>query len=321
MDQKLSFDEWRDQFASDPNDINGNPRILHEEYQAYLISLREPVIGVHIAYPSIEQYRSAIREVKHRAQYVRTEDDGTIVMDRLAVAPKLMYHGTVKLHGTNASVAQSEVDNTRWYQSRNNIIAVGSDNAGFAGYATSVSPAFDKIFAEIKEKSPVSYDVAIVYGEWCGAGIQSGVALAQIGKKIFVVFNIKVGKRTEDENYTMWLPDDLVHDIIGTKYEDSNIYSIGSFDHYEMEIDFNEPELYQNKLVEITEAIEKECPAGKYFGVSGIGEGDFEVTREGNNIICDAKFPINIEKDVINFLLNNIDDGETTTINILKDTG
>lgn len=40
-----------------------------------------------------------------------------------------------------------------------------------------------------------------------------------------------------------------------------------------MEIDFNMPELSQNKLSELTIAVEEECPVGKAFGFSGVGEG------------------------------------------------
>jgi hypothetical protein len=40
-----------------------------------------------------------------------------------------------------------------------------------------------------------------------------------------------------------------------------------------MEIDFNYPELVQNKLGELTLAVEEECPVGKAFGFSGVGEG------------------------------------------------
>jgi hypothetical protein len=40
-----------------------------------------------------------------------------------------------------------------------------------------------------------------------------------------------------------------------------------------MDIDFNQPELVQNKLSELTLAVEAECPVAKAFGFSGVGEG------------------------------------------------
>ena len=33
------------------------------------------------------------------------------------------------------------------------------------------------------------------------------------------------------------------------------------------------PKLSQNKLIEITEEVERQCPVGKYFNQTGIGEG------------------------------------------------
>ena len=54
---------------------------------------------------------------------------------------------------------------------------------------------------------------------------------------------------------------------------EANIYNIYMFPTFELDIDFQDPQLAQNKLVEITNQVEAECPVGKHFGVSGIGEG------------------------------------------------
>jgi len=51
------------------------------------------------------------------------------------------------------------------------------------------------------------------------------------------------------------------------------IYNILQFQTYEIDIDFNNPELSQNKLIEMTIAVEECCPVGKYFNKNGIGEG------------------------------------------------
>ena len=45
------------------------------------------------------------------------------------------------------------------------------------------------------------------------------------------------------------------------------------FKTWDIEIDFDRPDLSQNELVEITNAVEAECPVGKAFGVEGVGEG------------------------------------------------
>jgi hypothetical protein len=45
------------------------------------------------------------------------------------------------------------------------------------------------------------------------------------------------------------------------------------FPKYKVEIDFNKPQHAQANIVELVESVELECPVGKYFDVSGIGEG------------------------------------------------
>lgn len=51
------------------------------------------------------------------------------------------------------------------------------------------------------------------------------------------------------------------------------IYCIEKFPTYKLEIDFADPAQAQNELVRITTDVEAECPVGKAFGVSGVGEG------------------------------------------------
>ena len=104
-----------------------------------------------------------------------------------------------------------------------------------------------------------------VYGEWCGGNIQKGVAINGL-PKMFIIFGYKV--------------DDVWVDVFPQSNE-QGIYHITQFPTYEVEIDFESPELIQNKLIELTIAVEDECPVGKFFGVSGIGEGIvFEATGQ-----------------------------------------
>jgi hypothetical protein len=77
---------------------------------------------------------------------------------------------------------------------------------------------------------------------------------------MFVIFGVKV--------------DDKWIEIPETfKDEENKIFNINQFKKYDVEIDFNSPELIQNKLIELTIDVENECPVGKYFGNIGIGEG------------------------------------------------
>jgi hypothetical protein len=48
---------------------------------------------------------------------------------------------------------------------------------------------------------------------------------------------------------------------------------VNQFETYEVDIDFNNPELVQNEIIEMTITVEECCPVGKFFGKEGIGEG------------------------------------------------
>lgn len=89
---------------------------------------------------------------------------------------------------------------------------------------------------------------------------------------MFVIFAIKI--------------DGVYQDIEKYKHlhiNEERIYNILQFEHYYIDIDFNQPEMIQNKLVDMTIAVETECPVGKYFGVSGTGEGIVYEYINGND--------------------------------------
>ena len=220
-----------------------------------------------IKFPSIEQYRTVIRHVQTQSRYAGKDENGNPIYDGSRALPRLKFRGTVKLHGTNAGIVYDVASDSLTYQSRERELSLTSDNAGFmlaqmkyeGVWRDIASLAVNKVIQE----SPVT-KVAI-FGEWCGSGIQRGVALTQL-PKMFVIFAIKVV--FEDET-SRWLPvgEFDIH------LPEFSIFNIDTFPTYEVEIDFAFPEISSNKMVEITEAVEAECPVGKYFNVSGIGEG------------------------------------------------
>jgi len=192
----------------------------------------------HIKFPSIGQFRNVIKEVRF--------------FHKNETLPTLKFRGTVKLHGTNAAVAR--VSGEQWFQSRSNIIkAEGPDNAGFAFWADGID--WNQFFNQIPANE------CVIFGEWCGGNIQSGVAINGL-PKMFVIFKILADG--------VWLNMDQYSFI---QRPDLNIYNINNFPMWEIDIDFNVPAPAQNKLNEITEAVENECPVGKAFGKIGIGEG------------------------------------------------
>lgn len=208
-----------------------------------------------IKFPSIEQFRNVRRNVERKAQFLRIDENGEAVMDRSAKMPKISYRGTVKLHGTNAAVQVH--DNYIVTQSRNNIITPENDNAGFARWAHSIPfSTWDALRKQITDKN------IVLFGEWAGKGVQPKVAIAEV-EKFFAIF---AARDINEENG--WFS---IRNLNTPK--DYRIYNVYDFGSYTIDIDFENPAEDVNKMNELTLAVEKECPAGKYFGVSGIGEG------------------------------------------------
>lgn len=233
-----------------------------------------------IKFPSINQFRSAIKNAKDRAHWAGRDAAGEPIFDRTRQVPKLKFRGTTKLHGTNAAVivnfSETGVGYDFGYQSRERELTLTSDNAGFAlamsARTTELADLTSRILATLPPEVALAARKIAIFGEWCGGNIQSTVALSQL-KKMFCVFAVKViisASLDEDGEETgLWL--DL--ETLDFAYPHANIFNTLAFGKWEIDIDFDRPELVQNLLGEITAAVEAECPAGKYFGVTGIGEG------------------------------------------------
>lgn len=195
-------------------------------------------------YPSILQFRHAI---KYATYYPR--DDYTID-----------YIGTVKLHGTHTDIVQDE-DNNIIVQSRNRVITPNSDNLGFAAFVDNLSNV-GNLFKTIQQTLGTDVKTIMVCGEWCGKGIQKGVALSKV-PPMWVIFDIKV-----DGRWVNMSDFSHIHD------NKQNIYNILQFKTWRVTIDFKDYDKVQEDIIEITNEVEQECPVGLYFGVkNGVGEG------------------------------------------------
>ncbi len=202
-------------------------------------------------YPSIEQFRNVIRTVKTIHDYKGKDGEGSAIYQHTENYPVLRFRGTVKLHGTNAAVVKY-ADGRIEFQSRERVLSLTQDNANFMSDMMPYN--WGGFFNQF-----TCNDYIAIYGEWCGGNIQKGVAITGL-PKMFVVFGIKVDDQWVE--LPKWLYD-----------AENNIYNILQFPTYEIDIDFNHPELSQNKLIELTIDVENCCPVGKHFGKEGVGEG------------------------------------------------
>lgn len=234
-----------------------------------------------IKFPSINQYRDVIREVKRKATFAGLDAAGEPIINHAAPMPKLSFRGSVKLHGTNGAIVYDGA--TYSFQSRERELTTESDNAGFCAHMVSWLGTVEKIREEVAYRcGAANEDTVAIFGEWCGGNIQRGVALNGL-PKMFIVFAIKLGEQWQDIDKFDWL-----------RSTEAGIYCITQFPQWDIEIDFSAPELKQNDLGALTEAVEKQCPVALAFGNDGIGEGI--VWRCMDNPSSDYWFKVKGEK-------------------------
>lgn len=132
------------------------------------------------------------------------------------------------------------------------------------------------------------------------SGVQAKVAISNIHKSFFI-FGLKVPDKG-------WLPLDF-------ELEDHpNVFKITDFKTYEVEVDFDNPRLSQNKIVEMVEEVEAECPVAKMFGFSGIGEGIvFDTFFKDKRFVFKAKGEKHVNKFKVK-KLNKVDDAKLQLI-------
>lgn len=220
------------------------------------------------AYHKIKQFKDVVRAVQSKADFKGLDDKGNPIYE-ISTKPILKFSGTVKLHGTNAMV---------YYTPEKGIMA-GKRSSGLSPEQLTAHMGFNQFVQVTKREYFVDLlsnlheiyckdnEQIILYGEWAGIDIQKNVAISKLDKSFFI-FDCKIYNLDTEE--FKWI------DITEEKFcfvEESNIYKITDFPNYEIEIDFNNPGLSQNKLIELTTNVEKECPVSKQLGISGIGEG------------------------------------------------
>ncbi|UJR07178.1 hypothetical protein I4U23_011466 [Adineta vaga] len=199
-----------------------------------------------IEYPSTNQFHNVIESIRKNPYRYKIEQG--------KIYPKLKFIGTVKLHGTNTAIVYQK--NARYHcQSRHLIISSEMDNHGFARFMYPLSEKFlqERIFMNcpLLRRHYDRGNTVVIYGEWCGGNIQKNVALCAV-RKMFVIFKIRIG----DSKPPVWI--DPKH-WSTLQWHEQSIYNIFNFPTYEVDIDFNQLELAQKQLGEITNTVEQEC--------------------------------------------------------------
>jgi hypothetical protein len=213
------------------------------------------------------------------------DEQGEAIYNPSKPKPILKFIGTVKLHGTNFGINFND-EFGMWCQSKENIIIPQKDNAGSAFFAESNKEVLLDLFMQIKQKYNIdtSTHTISLYFEWVGKGIQSKVGICNLDKSAFII-GIKISNLSNEEEAAYWV------DCKDFRAPEYRIYNIFDYKTYEIDIDFNHPELSQNKLIEMTLEVENECPVSKAFGFPNeIGEGIvFVHESEGKRYVLKSK--------------------------------
>ena len=247
----------------------------------------------HISFPSINQFKDVIKHIHSGCHYHQIP------------VPTITFRGTVKLHGTNAGICRpinGGIDDI-YYQSRERIITPLQDNAGFAMWAYSNREVFNDMFDEIRHLTtdqlsvidPNDNRIIQIFGEWAGGNIQSGVGLNQLEKSFFI-FGVRVS--VDGASNIWWSHTDVSH-MIDTIADARvpNMYDINKFPNWEIDIDMTDAKAVQNKLIELTLAVEQDCPVVRTL------RGDQTVTPNiGEGIVWQAMFSHTDDPRIINML-------------------
>jgi len=111
--------------------------------------------------------------------------------------PRVTYRAKVKVDGTNAAIHALPPAPGRSAmgafaaQSRTRLLTPDDDNYGFAAWVH--GPA-----AEFCAGLHARLGRAVVYGEWCGRGIQKRTAISKVERNVLAVFAVQLGDPARD---------------------------------------------------------------------------------------------------------------------------
>lgn len=171
---------------------------------------------------------------------------------------EVTYRGKIKLHGCNSAIQLDEIV----AQSRNNVLSIGNDNAGFAAWVNEYKTAIASSTRACKGMT--------VFGEWSGPGIQKGCAIHLLKERIFAIFALMNGEEliSDPEEIKSYLKEFLM--------EVPNTYILPWYTK-EIIIDWASREKLEPIVSQLNDAVAEVETCDPWvkstFGLEGIGEG------------------------------------------------
>ncbi len=172
--------------------------------------------------------------------------------------PRLRYRAKIKLHGTNGAVQITP--HGVFAQGRRTLLTPESDRKGFARWVA----AHEAYWAALP---PLT-----VFGEWCGPGVERGMAISALDRKIFAVFALQIGR---GEDATLVVDPEAIRAALPDTHPD--VYVLPWHAPARVTLDFADPASMAADVQRINAqiaALEARDPwVAETFGVEGVGEG------------------------------------------------
>lgn len=212
-----------------------------------------------IKWNRIKLFHNLIKDIEHEKEWFESNN-------KKFIYPNIDYLSKIKLDGTNAAV-QILPDGNIVAQSRRRILSEKSDNKGFCAWVQRNEKYFRNMLgSQIRTISKYFHLPFVIFGEWCGQGIQKNTAISKIDKKIFAVFAIQFNNRLVVCPQMMYALIPYHNDIYILPWSKERI-----------SIDFSNKECIESAVDKINiqvNEIEKRDPwVYNIFRVDGVGEG------------------------------------------------
>lgn len=204
--------------------------------------------------------------------------------DKFCGSPKVDFVGSIKVHGSNMGVVCGPEGYSA--QSRRNPITPENDCYGFATWLATpeVEAGMMLVEARIRNKYNVAQDeTLVIYGEWAGPGVQSGVGVCKLARKTFFIFDAAVIREVDGQQEQVYLSDRghpfSLH--IREKEElrpalDVGIDTVHDAEHFFITVDFSDEAAIttiQECIDRLVAQVEQNCPVADMYDVDGVGEG------------------------------------------------
>ncbi len=207
-------------------------------------------MSTHVSWGSIELLHNVFRTLSHLAE----PEYGNQPL------PTVEYRAKIKLHGTNCGVQLTAEGPVA--QSRNLILTVDADHKNFAKWVHGHASYWASLPQGL-----------VVFGEWCGPGIEKGMAISASPTKLFCVFGIQRPLRDTGPETLIYEPSEIAA-ILGTTPADIHVLP---WEGEPITIDFASREALDaaaEALNDRVAAVEREDPwCKRVLGITGLGEG------------------------------------------------